>query len=375
MTPDERLWAAIRLEQPDRVPVLPTLLPEPAGGLAGLSQAQIAGDNQVVVEAVFKVFDQYGGWENPYPAAYAPAQLQAGGVYPLKMRIPGKDLADDQPFQLDEQEMLQPADYDKITEMGFEQFYYDDFLWRITGLAPAEVPDTISRLVAGFERFAAECSKRGTRPFFAGYSLHPFFALSLMRSMVPFTQDLYYNPVPVERAIKRMTADLIAKQIGIIKASGIDLWLFTEERAGGFFYPPAMCERFWWPATQAVVEACWAEGIVTIFHLDQCWDKNLAQFKRLPRGSAVLELDGVTDILRAKEVLRGHLCLRGDVPAALLALGTPAEVSAYCKQLIDKVGGDGGFILGSGCSVPPNVKPENFRALIETGKSYEFSKK
>lgn len=29
MSSDERLWSAIRLEKPDRVPVIPTLLPEP----------------------------------------------------------------------------------------------------------------------------------------------------------------------------------------------------------------------------------------------------------------------------------------------------------------------------------------------------------
>jgi uroporphyrinogen-III decarboxylase len=50
-------------------------------------------------------------------------------------------------------------------------------------------------------------------------------------------------------------------------------------------------------------------------------------------------------------------------------------VEAYCKKLIDEVGGDGGFIQGSGCSVPCNVKAENFRAMIKTGKNYELSRK
>ena len=123
------------------------------------------------------------------------------------------------------------------------------------------------------------------------------------------------------------------------------------------------------------MEAFWSEGIVTIFHLDQCWDKNLPYFKRLPKGSAIIELDSLTDIFSAKELLRGHLSIHGDVPAALLTIGKPEEVEAYCKKLIDEVGGDGGFILGSGCSVPCNVKAENFRAMIETGKNYELSGK
>jgi len=374
MSPDERVWAAIRLEKPDRVPVIPTLLPEAAAHLTGLTQADVAADNNAAVEAFFKVFDEYGGWDNPYPAAYVPVQLQVGGSYPMKMRIPGKDLPDNDAFQLVEEEMLTVEDYDKIFEMGMQQFFYEDYLWRITDIKPEELPGTIDDLVTGFTLFLTECMKRGTRPFFMGYGLHPFFTLSLMRSLVPFTQDLYYNPEPVERALRKMTDDLIPTQIEIIKNSGINIWLLTEERASAYFYPPTVFERFWWPYTQEIIDACWAEGIVTVFHLDQCWDKNIPYFMKLPKGSAILELDSATDIFAAKDILKDHLCLRGDVPASLLSLGKPEAVEAYCRKLIDEVGGDGGFILGSGCGVPPNVRPENYRAMIETGRNYEFSK-
>jgi uroporphyrinogen-III decarboxylase len=63
-----------------------------------------------------------------------------------------------------------------------------------------------------------------------------------------------------------------------------------------------------------------------------------------------------------------------DVSASLFTLGRPIDVENYCKKLIDKLGVDGGHILGSGCEVPYNCKPENFRAMIETGKNYELSK-
>jgi uroporphyrinogen-III decarboxylase len=59
----------------------------------------------------------------------------------------------------------------------------------------------------------------------------------------------------------------------------------------------------------------------------------------------------------------------------LLSIGKPEEVEAYCKRLIDEVGSDGGFILSSGCEIPAAVKAENMRAMIQTGKTYELSKK
>ena len=375
MTPDDRLWAAIRLEKPDRVPVIPTLLPEPAAGLSGRTQAEVAADNQVAVDAVFDVFDRYGGWENPYPAAYAPTQLQTSGYFPMKMRIPGVDLAEDEEFQMVEEEILEPSDYDEIHDVGYDAFFFEDYLWRISDLARDELPQTLGTLVEAFGGFESRCAERDLRPTFTAASLHPFFTLSLMRSMVHFSQDLYYDPEPVESAIARMTADLIPRQIAQAKRSGIDLWLLVEERASGYFYSPAIFERFWWPYTREIVDACWSEGIVTIFHLDQCWDKNLSYFRELPRGSAVLSLDGTTDIFAAREILGDHLCLWGDVSASLLSLGQPTDVSAYCEKLIDEVGDRGGFILGSGCSVPPTARPENFRAMIETGKNHELSRR
>jgi uroporphyrinogen-III decarboxylase len=373
MTSEDRLWTAIRLEKPDRVPVVPTLLSEPAAGLTGLTGAQIASDNQLIIDAIFKVFDEYSGWDNPYPAAPTPIQMQAIGLYPLKMRIPGVDLPDDYMFQLAEEEVMTPEDYHKICEMGYDNFFYEDYLWRITNLTPRDLSGKIDDVMAGLAEFSKHCSDRDTNPFFMGYALHPFFTLSLMRSMLPFTQDLYFNPDPVEKTLEKMTDELIDKQLGIVKETGINIWMLCEERASAYFFPPTVFERFWWPHTKKIVDAFWSEGIVTLFHLDQCWDKNIAYFKELPKGSAILELDSVTDIFAAKEALRGHLCLHGDVPAAMLSIGKAEDVEDYCKKLITEVGHDGGFILGSGCSVPPNVKPENFRAMIETGKKYELS--
>ena len=43
-------------------------------------------------------------------------------------------------------------------------------------------------------------------------------------------------------------------------------------------------------------------------------------------------------------------------------------------SLIDYVGGDGGFILSTGCDAPHDAKWENMKALVDTGKTYELSR-
>jgi len=375
MNPSERLWAAIRVEKPDRVPVMPVMNPEPAAYLTGLTMAQVASSTQVAMDAILKVFDEYGGWDVLAPMVYKPVQMQAANFYPMKMRIPGRDLPEDHMFQLVEEEIMKPEDYNKICEMGMDRFYYEDYLWRISDLKPEDLPKEIEDLTASVARLVMEAGKRGLQSLVGSFDMHPFFRLSLMRSMVPFTQDLYFNPEPVERTLKHMTAELISTHLKRVKESGASSWAIVEERASAFFYPLSVFERFWWPYTLEIIDAFWSEGVVTMFHLDQCWDKNIPYFKKLPKGSAVLQLDSLTDIFRAKEIVRGHLCLYGDVSATLMSIGKPEDVEAYCKKLIDEVGGDGGFILSNGCSMPPNPKPENVRAMIDTGKNYEFSKK
>jgi uroporphyrinogen-III decarboxylase len=76
-------------------------------------------------------------------------------------------------------------------------------------------------------------------------------------------------------------------------------------------------------------------------------------------------LDSFTDIFKAKEVLGDWMAIQGDVPAMLTSDGTKDEVLNYCRRLIENVGAGGGFILGSGCSLPVNAKPENVQALTE----------
>jgi uroporphyrinogen-III decarboxylase len=52
------------------------------------------------------------------------------------------------------------------------------------------------------------------------------------------------------------------------------------------------------------------------------------------------------------------------VPPALLALGTPGEVTDYCKRLMSEIGPEG-FILSSGCDTPIDAQYENVKAMVE----------
>jgi len=107
-----------------------------------------------------------------------------------------------------------------------------------------------------------------------------------------------------------------------------------------------------------------------VMHYDQAWTINLPYLLDLPKKVCVAELASKTDIFKAKEILKDHMCIAGDVPAGLQAVGTPKEMEEYCRKLIDIVGKDTGFILSSGCTVAADCKYENFKVMIDTAKNY-----
>jgi hypothetical protein len=382
MTPEERVWAAIRLEKPDRVPI---------DILASSAYAQVTGstvadwyantDEDKHWAAIDKVWDYTGGWDMDLTSIAqgnpVVIKIGMGRAMGVRFKYPGVDLPDNHTAQAFEQEVMTLEDYDTIAEIGWQRFMDEDYQFRIMDITPEDVAKFEEDAAATFFRALDRWKERGVVTLYpvVASPLHPFFRFSLARSMVRFMEDLRYHPTLVEKALKTATREYIEQIIPACQALGFKLSFTAEERAEGFFFPLPVFERFWWPYTQEIVDALWSEDIVTWFHLDQNWDKNIPYFKRLPRGSAVLALDSTTNIFAAKEVLRGHLCLAGDLPPALMSLGKPEDVEAYCKRLIDEVGGDGGFILSTGCEMPTAVKLDNWRAMVQTGRNYELSKR
>ena len=382
MTSEERVWAAIKLEKPDHVPVdiLATAAYAPVTGwTVGDWYFNLTAEQRWA--SIDKVWDYTGGWDMDLASLVTDkdpnAPLFSAISMGIKMKFPGKELPNNYTAQAIEQEVMKREDYDTVAEIGWKRFLEEDYQFRIVDITKEELDNAMMVAAQGFMNSLETWKKRGVvflNPATA-HAMHPFFRFAMARSMSKFVEDLYYHPAPVERALKTATREYIEQIISGCKAWDTKLTFVSEERAEGAMFPLHIFERFWWPYTQEIVDAAWSEGIVTWFHLDQNWDKNIPYFKKLPRGSAILALDGTTDIFAAKEVLRNHLCLAGDVPSSLTCLGKPKDVEAYCKKLIDAVGGDGGFILSTGCEMPTAVKLDNWRAMCQTAKNYEFSKK
>ena len=188
--------------------------------------------------------------------------------------------------------------------------------------------------------------------------------------MTAFALDIHRIPDKVQAVMDAMVDDLIESTIEVARLTGIPGVFLVLERGGCFYFPLKVFERFEFPYIKKMTEAFVAEGMIVDFHFDQDWTLNLPYLLDLPARMCICELDSKTDIFKAKEILKDHMCIAGDVPAGLQALGTPGEMEEYCKQLIDVVGKDTGFILSSGCTVAADCTYDNFKAMVDTGRNY-----
>ena len=106
-----------------------------------------------------------------------------------------------------------------------------------------------------------------------------------------------------------------------------------------------------------------------MLHWDQDWTRDLVRLQELPTKKCILNPDGMTDMKKFKQLAGDRMAVMGDVPASMLAAGTPADVDKYVKGLIELFEGKG-LILCPGCDAPINAKPENMQAVVEATHKY-----
>jgi uroporphyrinogen-III decarboxylase len=370
MTRQERFEAVVALEKPDRVPVMP-LMTAFAVRAQGMTQGEAWREPEKGFKAMLDTFNDLGGFDKLYkPNVFWP---MIGGRFcstPVRVLIPGRQLPEDALNQIDERELFDREDYDRLAALGWNAFWDEHYEIMSGGRSIDQVTVTQNRLLEEYVREVEMYHARGIYPLFGAYVDSTIMAFSMARTLTQFTMDLYEVPEKVKAAMDATCDDLIQNALDVIALTKIPLAFIVLERGSGFYYRLDVFEQFEWPYLQRYVDAFLSEGVTPWFHFDTDWGLNLPYLRHLPKGKCVCDLDGTTDIFKAKEVLGGHMCISGDVPASLLTLGRPHEVREYCRRLIDEVGRGGGFFLTTGCECPVDAKFENVRAMIDTAKTY-----
>ena len=172
-----------------------------------------------------------------------------------------------------------------------------------------------------------------------------------------------WNRAVNDRVLREMDARADAKLVPVCI-----LWNDIAAK-GGLIYPPALLDELFYPHLRRQIDLLHSRGIKVLFHCDG--DATVALAELVDCGIDAfnpLEISAGMRVERFQEICGGQVTLVGGVDAVdILARGTPQQVAAETKRLIDLFADTGNLIIASASGQIDDSMPlENVLAMYET---------
>jgi len=400
---NKRINDAIQLKVPDRVPVEMSFGYFPAK-YAGMPCSVVYYEPEKWLAAVKKTVVDFQPDGLFYIQALSPGKALEI-LDPKTSRWPGHGVPENHGNQAIEGEWMKPDEYDlllqdptdftlrmylprvvgamapfaKFPQLSAGGFGFNGAMTLAEWLANPEVAAAIERLQkAGREsiewrkkipNLGKEVEALGFPVGGMGAGGAPFDqVMNTLRGMPGTMLDMYRQPDKLLELIDSFLQKSLARIARLPQRHDNPHVFMATHRGSDGFMSLTQFETFYWPGLKKVILAVIDKGMTPAIFFEGNYTSRLEHLLELPKGKVMAHFDS-TDIFRAKEILKGHICIRGNVPGSLLTAGTTQEVKDYCKKLIDVVGKDGGFIV---CPrvVPDDAKAENIHAMIDFTKEY-----
>lgn len=337
MTSAERVHAALRLEQPDRVPVVEFLVDEKVARALAPDMRDIydfmdrIGLDAVGCGARFERTREYpdGTYTDEWGVTYL-----AGGteIVAHPMKCPIETLADAQAYT--------PPDPDAPHRLG--------------GL-PDVVARYKGRLAICFHHRAAfmwSAYLLGLDNLLASFISEPELATTLMDKVLETNMRIVRNAI----------------------RAGAEVIVLGDDYAHNYgpFMSPDHFREFVLPRLRRMVEMIRNEGAFCIKHSDGNLYPILDDIVSTGcHGLNPIEPLAGMDLATVKRLVGDRVCLVGNIDCGhLLPHGTPEQVEQAVIQAISDAGAGGGFILSSSNSIHSSVNPANFAAMIRAAHEH-----
>ncbi len=401
---EKRVHDAIQLNVPDRVPIIVLFSFFPAR-YCGMTAQDVMYDPESLMDAQLKTVRDFQPDmdQNPFAVRFLGPMLDVLDFKLLKW--PGHGVEPDSSYQFVEGEYMKAEEYDHFLSdptdfmirrywprvcgsfAGLEKLgpihniitYYMGFPF---GFAPFALPEVAQALdaiqkagqesmkIAAWSRKYTEKAKAEGFPMQAGaFTQAPFDTLGdFFRGTKGLMLDMYRRPEMVLKTCEKLLPFMFEIALNATKASRNPRVFIPLHKGLDGFMSLEQFKRFYWPSLRDLMVALINEGCNPCPFWEGNCTSRLPIIKEIPPGKACYAFEQ-TDMFKAKEVLRDTVCIRGNVPLSLLIGGTPEEVRAYCKKLIDLCGKDGGFIIDSATGLD-DANPQNVRAMFDFTREY-----
>lgn len=333
MNSRERVLAALRREQPDRVPY-----------------CELAVDRSLA--------ERIMGWGKPTSQA---SNLEANAYTVEEAKALAEKLKMDNISCV----LRAPVYTHKMPGKDGRLFYGEGMIHSEADLELLKLPDPhADSLYAEAESFAK--NKGDYACWFV--TRVGIFPATLSMGWEAFSTALYENRPFLEAVLDRYFdwSVVVAERVCQM---GFDAYVSTDDMAfkTAPFFSPKVFRELVLPRYQRVAKKITLPWIIHS-------DGNLRPFLEDLIGLGIAGLHpnekGAMDIQAMKRDYGHRLCLLGNVDLNILGMGTPEEVDAEVRGLIRDVGPGGGYIVTSGNSLAAYVQPENALALSAAVQKY-----
>jgi uroporphyrinogen decarboxylase len=326
----ERVVAAVKFQSTDRVPVIAQVFGH-AAALAGISLDDYVRHGETLARCQLNAWKQYG-YDAVFSVMDANVETEAAGSV-LKYR---KDR-----YPVIEQYALSP-------DGAGNSLILPD-------------PRQAGRMPEMLKALGILRQELGDKVLIVGLVLGP---LTLATQLLGLETALFLaidDPPRWEQLLDFATEVVIRFGQAQLQA-GAHLPLVFEPAASPAVIPPNLFREFELPRLQQVFQALAESGAVANWlHIAGPVSRILPYYPQA--GVQIANFDYEVSAAEALENLPAT-CLDGNIKPLAFVDETPEEIEAQSLNLLGAFRQRGGFILSSGCEIPPESRPENVAAMV-----------
>jgi uroporphyrinogen-III decarboxylase len=264
--------------------------------------------------------------------------------------------------------------FTNMTEMygGFTAAAYVPF-----GLPPVKAAlkammdagDEALKWIGTVGAYGAAMAAAGFPGFFGGGTKAPFDTIGdTLRGARGIMLDMYRQPNKLLRALEQFTPIMVKMGVANAKLNGNPIVFIPLHKGADGFLSDEQFKKFYWPTLKDLMDGLIAEGCIPFPWAEGGYNTRLKVIKDAPRGKIIWGFD-TTDMVEAKRLLGDVACVGGNMSIATLSVGTPDDVKAAIKKLINDCAKGGGYIMMSG-AVIENAPPANVKMMIDATKEF-----
>lgn len=344
MSPRERFLAALHLREPDRVPACPWLTSEWFMGYYDLDSVTWYKSLDAQLKAQLEIYSKFAdmqffpGFRASYGSTVEASAMGCEIVYPPDTTPQAIPVIQEIPRDLSRLRVGDP-----------------------------ETDGRMPEALALYRTLADKLPEHGFE-ITAGFLHGPLDVAAEVRGMTELLMDFYRAPEAVHQIIDAATETCIAWANAQYGASGCTMLhiLVSDDVSSQIgrghwreFVEPGMHKLF----------HSMPEGVVGGIH--NCIRSQQVIDLYPGVGARLLQFGPDVDPAFAKEKVGDQMCLLGNLaPTGVLKEGTPEEVEEACRQVFEKAGPGGGFILGSSGSVARFTPIQNLEAMVRACEKY-----